>query len=97
MNHSPATDESRWKARPARAVRQLLEAGSQPASALVPLSSEARDGAAWRRLRALHALVLLAVLFNLWSLRFERLSVAYPNDNGMHLQMTTTAMNLLRH
>ena len=70
---------------------------SRPASALVPHLSDARDGAAWRRLRGLHALVLLAVIFNLWSLRFERLSVAYPNDSGMHLQMTTLAMDLLRH
>jgi hypothetical protein len=44
----------------------------------------------------MHTLVLLAVVFNLWSLRFERLSVAYPNDSGMHLQMTTLAMDLLR-
>jgi hypothetical protein len=49
------------------------------------------------KVRGVSALVALAVAFNLWSLRAERLSVAYPNDSGMHLQMTTLAMNLLRH
>ena len=97
MEHSPATDESPSTASLPRRVRELLEKGSRPASALVPLSSDAHDGAVWRRLRGLHALVLLAVIFNLWSLRSERLGVAYPNDSGMHLQMTTLAMNLLRH
>ena len=97
MNHSPATDSDWRTGRRPRSLRHLVVRGSLPASALVPLSSDARDGATWRRLRGLHALVALAVIFNLWSLRAERLSVAYPNDSGMHLQMTTLATNLLRH
>jgi hypothetical protein len=39
--------------------------------------------------------VLLAVLFNLWVLRAERLPVAYPNDSAVHLQMVTFAQHLL--
>ena len=70
---------------------------SAPASALLP-SSAARDNEPTaRRERGPYALVALAVAFSLWSLRFERLSVAYPNDSGMHLQMTAVAENLLRH
>ena len=97
MNHSPATDSDWRTGQWPRSLRHLVVRGSLPASALVPLSSDACDGATWRRLRGLHALVALAVIFNLWSLRAERLSVAYPNDSGMHLQMTTLATNLLRH
>lgn len=41
--------------------------------------------------------VALPVLFNLWSLRAERLIVAYPNDAAMHLQMSTLAGRLLQH
>ncbi len=96
MEHSPATGWSTLIPRLAQA-RVILTRGLQPATALVPLSSETRDGGAFGRLRALHLLVVLAVLFNLWSLRFERLSVTYPNDSGMHLQMTTLAEDLLRH
>ena len=40
-------------------------------------------------------LVALAALWGLWSLRAERLAVAYPNDSGMHLQMTAYAHHLL--
>jgi putative flippase GtrA len=40
-------------------------------------------------------LTLLAVLFNLWILRTERLPVAYPNDSSVHLQMVTLAGHLL--
>lgn len=40
-------------------------------------------------------LVLIAVLFNLWILRAERLPVAYPNDSAVHLQMVTFAQHLL--
>jgi len=75
--------------------KSLWSSISQPATALVPLESDGHDGGVWRRLRGLHALVGLAVIFNLWSLRAERLSVAYPNDSGMHLQMTTLAKDLL--
>ena len=97
MDHSLATDPVRWIDRLPRGLRTVLAPGSTPAGALVPLVSDARDGAVRARLRGLHALVAAAVLFNLWSLRYERLSVAYPNDSGMHLQMTTLAGNLLRH
>ncbi len=96
MEHSPANGSSTRTPRLARA-REILTRGSQPSTALVPLSIETRDGDTFWRLRALHLLVALAVFFNLWSLRFERLSVTYPNDSGMHLQMTTLATNLLRH
>ena len=54
------------------------------------------DRPRWR-LRDDHVLVNFAIAFNLWSLRAERLSVLYPNDSGMHLQMTAFAANLLRH
>ncbi len=40
-------------------------------------------------------LTLLAVGFNLWVLRAERLPVAYPNDSSVHLQMVTFAGHLL--
>jgi putative flippase GtrA len=40
-------------------------------------------------------LVVLAVLFNLWVLRAERLPVAYPNDSAVHSQMVTFAQHLL--
>ena len=40
-------------------------------------------------------LVLLAVRFNLWVLRAERLPVAYPNDSSVHLQMVAFAQHLL--
>jgi hypothetical protein len=40
-------------------------------------------------------LVSAAALFNLWSLRAEARVVAYPNDSGMHLQMSAFARHLL--
>jgi hypothetical protein len=40
-------------------------------------------------------LVVAAGVFNLWSLRAEARVVAYPNDSGMHLQMTELARHLL--
>jgi putative flippase GtrA len=40
-------------------------------------------------------LVLLAVLFNLWVLRAERLVIAYPNDSSVHMQMVTVSQHLL--
>ncbi len=68
-----------------------------PAGDLVALTTTAGDRSSrWRRRRPLD-LVILAVIFNLWSLRSERLAVAYPNDSGMHLQMTAVAASLLRH
>ena len=97
MERTSTNGPERGTLGPTRTVRSILEQVSRPPSALVPLSSDARDGAKWWRLRGLHALVVLAVLFNLWSLRFERLNVAYPNDSGMHFQMTSQATNLLRH
>ena len=53
--------------------------------------------AGWRswRGRGPEFLVVLAVLFNLWVLRAERLPVAYPNDSAVHLQMVTFAQHLL--
>jgi len=84
-----------------RALRDAVERLSVPASALVPLSTETDAGPSprrWRwRWRRPFVLVALAVVFSLWSLRSERLVVAYPNDSGMHLQMTAVAMDLLRH
>ena len=94
---SNPTDTSRWIQRLPSGLRAVVAPAAQPTSALVPLSSDARDGASWHRLRGLHALVAFAVIFNLWSLRAERLAVAYPNDSGMHLQMTALAAQLLRH
>ena len=41
-------------------------------------------------------LAIAAALFNLWSLRGEARVVAYPNDSGLHLQMTALASHLLR-
>jgi len=40
------------------------------------------------------SLVTFPILFSLWVLRAERLPVAYPNDSGMHLQMTAFASSL---
>ena len=40
-------------------------------------------------------LVILAAAWGLWSLRAECRTVAYPNDSGMHLQMTAYAHHLL--
>lgn len=81
----------------AHGVRGLTSRVSRPASPLVPPSDAGRVSVGSRETRAVGALVALAVAFNLWSLRAERLSVAYPNDSGLHLQMTTLAMDLLRH
>jgi hypothetical protein len=97
MNDVSAKNNGGWSKRLPPALGTLLVRGSSPATALIPLSSDANDGSPRGRLRGLHALVAIAVFFNLWSLRFERLPVAYPNDSGMHLQMTTQAMDLLRH
>lgn len=58
---------------------------------------ESVESAARRRSwsdRGPEILVLLAVLFNLWVLRAERLPVAYPNDSAVHLQMVTFAQHL---
>ncbi|NNN08118.1 MAG: YfhO family protein [Acidimicrobiaceae bacterium] len=93
MESSLVTTASNPVTRLAHRIRTLLGRVSQPANALLPLSNDYVDR---RRLRGHHSLVVVAVLFNLWSLRLERLSVAYPNDSGMHLQMTTLAMRLLR-
>ena len=41
-------------------------------------------------------LSVAASLFNVWSLRGEARVVAYPNDSGMHLQMSALASHLLR-
>lgn len=70
-----------------------------PASALLPPDFDAGDEPTRQRWRwrGPFGLVALAVIFGLWSLRSERLTVAYPNDSGMHLQMTAVATNLLRH
>ena len=86
----PSTTE-----RPLSPLRDALDRVRRPVSPLLPLESTERDGHAWWRLRGLHALVALAVVFNLWSLRAERLPVAYPNDSGMHFQMTDLARRLL--
>lgn len=80
-----------------RHVREIVARGYAPARELVPLHLEQCDESTRSRWRGPFALVALAVVFNLWSLRSERLRVVYPNDSGMHLQMTTMAMDLLRH
>jgi hypothetical protein len=68
-----------------------------------PLGDEAQRGGSaeseaprrtWSS-RGPECLVLLAVLFNLWVLRAERLPVAYPNDSSVHLQMVSFAQHLL--
>ncbi|HEY5111014.1 MAG TPA: hypothetical protein VII67_01655 [Acidimicrobiales bacterium] len=68
----------------------------------------ARDGAAPVRIttpresrasavgfRGCALLVTLAVVYNLWELRAERLVVAYPNDSSLHYQMLSVAHHLL--
>ena len=73
----------------------------RPQPLTIQVSSEpglrVKSGAGWRswRLGWPEFLVLLAVLFNLWVLRAERLPVAYPNDSAVHLQMVTLAQHLL--
>ncbi len=42
-------------------------------------------------------LVGIAVVFNLWVLRSERLIVSYPNDSQTHLQMVQWAQTMLSH
>ena len=96
MNEAPLTLSHQEDVRRSR-VRRLLRRGSLPASVLVIPSTSIPPVVADRRARGAPILVIMAVGFNLWSLRSERLSVAYPNDSGMHLQMTTLAMDLLRH
>jgi Bacterial membrane protein YfhO len=58
-----------------------------------PTESEADEGR-WVRFSPL-LLVLIAVAYNLWGLRTLALSVAYPNDMAMHLQMITIAKDIL--
>lgn len=57
----------------------------------------AKDLTGWRRWTRFgpELLTLLAVGFNLWVLRAERLPVAYPNDSSVHLQMVMLARHLL--
>jgi hypothetical protein len=40
-------------------------------------------------------LVTFPILFSLWVLRAERYPVSYPNDSGMHLQMSSFASSLI--
>jgi hypothetical protein len=47
--------------------------------------------------RGPEVLVAIAVLFNLWVLRAERLAVAYPNDLAFHVKMVRAASRLLSH
>jgi hypothetical protein len=58
-----------------------------------PTGQRSREGS-WNRWLP-EVLVLLAVLFNLWVLRAERLPVAYPNDSAVHSQMVSFSQHLL--
>ena len=62
---------------------------------LPPLDKKEKGPNVGFALRIEYLVVLVPILFNLWTLRTERLSVWYPNDNGLHLQMTTFAGHLL--
>ncbi len=93
MNQMPNMDSARGLRCLADRWRRSIGGDAAVDRPLVPLGNQTRDGASWCGLRGLHLLVALAVIFNFWSLRFERLAVAYPNDSGMHLQMTTQAMH----
>ena len=65
-------------------------------SLTLPPSTQEEEGTnRWLALKVDYLVVLVPILFNLWTLRTERLSVWYPNDNGLHLQMTTFAGHLL--
>lgn len=44
-----------------------------------------------------YLLVALAVAFNLWYLRAQRLVIVYPNDSAFHSQMVTAATRMLSH
>jgi hypothetical protein len=71
-----------------------------PQDEVLPAPGGSKESAARRRSwrdRGPEVLVLLAVLFNLWVLRAERLPVAYPNDSSVHLQMVALAQHLLAH
>ena len=97
MDHMPSGNQGGLRRLLPRALRDVVDWMSAPATALEPASAYGGEtGPRWRW-RGPFNIVALAVAFNLWSLRFERLSVAYPNDSGMHLQMTAVAENLLRH
>ena len=71
------------------AVAERVEAPAPPAPAR-------RRAPRWPRY-APEGLTALAVLFNLWVLRSERLVVSYPNDSQTHLQMVEVARTMLSH
>jgi hypothetical protein len=52
------------------------------------------DQGRWTRFTPL-LLVLIAVAYNLWVLRAQALTVEYPNDMSIHLQMITIAKDML--
>jgi hypothetical protein len=52
------------------------------------------DQGRWTRFAPL-LLALIAVAYNLWVLRAQALTVEYPNDMSVHLQMITIAKDLL--
>ncbi len=73
-----------------------------------PVEPAAPREAVWRRIlrrsRHIHpsllaplAMVVIAVAFNLWYLRGERLVVSYPNDSQTHLMMAQWAEKMLAH
>ncbi|MDE3094058.1 MAG: hypothetical protein KGJ47_09785, partial [Acidobacteriota bacterium] len=97
MEDSRRESPAGWPRRLSRRGPAMVKWISAPPHALLPPLPTRDAGPRARRGLGPYALVALAVAFNLWSLRFERLSVAYPNDSGMHLQMTAVAESLLRH
>jgi hypothetical protein len=64
----------------------------EPEDARAPASGAVR----WPSV-APQALVAVAVAFNLWYFRSQRLVVAYPNDSQTHLQMVQVARRMLAH
>ena len=99
MDDIPSGDQGGSTRLLPRAIRDVVERMSAPAAALVPAGPDGGGDPTeprWRW-RGPFNLVALSVVFGLWTLRSERLPVFYPNDSGMHLQMTTVAQDLLRH
>ncbi|MGC2174148.1 MAG: hypothetical protein WA614_01650, partial [Acidimicrobiales bacterium] len=63
-------------------------------AASIDLPESNADEGRWARFAPL-LLVGISVAYNLWGLRTLALSVAYPNDMAMHLQMITIAKDIL--
>ena len=72
-----------------------MKTKSQPVLSIPESANKSVGPSIFGRFSLADVSVLAAVLFNLLTLAKEKLVVFYPNDNGMHLQMTSFAGTLL--